>query len=411
MRVRIVARLIDLLTADRARAYAVLTMVLGLSVASYLIATTPERLTSSVDFPAFYNAGRIINEYPRGSLYERALQQTLYRDIAPVAAARTNLLFAYSPFFALFFAPLALLPYLPAFACWVLISLILFTVGLRLAWTAAALPLQHFKTGLVLSLSFLPFYSWCLLIGQTSAFGFFWLALAIYLDRKARPFASGCALALLLYKPTLLLLLLPMLVVTRRWRTLAGLGIVALILGILSLALIGTPGIPAYLDMLALFSQDKMSGQHVRFFDVDAFSFFLPVLGKYAWLAVLVLTAVITPFLIQAWRRDSKGSYALAITWTLVLNFYVVIYDATLIILAVVLTAGSLAHPHLPRGFRWLLLALFLIPWIARQSAEAYGFQPMTMALFAFGCYQIWATLNRRVTNLSVAEHTLPGPL
>jgi len=390
------ASLIDLLTPDRARVYAVLTMVLGLSVALYLFVNTPERLTSSVDFPAFYNAGRIINEHPRGSLYNRELQQALYMEIAPAAAARTNLFFVYSPFFALFFAPLALLPYLPAFACWVLISLALFTAGFRLAWTAASLPLRHFTAGFVLALSFLPFYSWCLLIGQTSAFGFFWLALAIYLDRKGRPFASGCALAMLLYKPTLLLLLVPMLAVTSRWRTLVGFCVAAAVLSLMSLAAIGFSGIPSYLDMLASFSHEKATGRHLILFDVDAFSFFLPFLGKHAWLAVLALAAVVTPFLLRAWRRDPDGSFALAITWTLVLNFYVVIYDSTLIILAVVLSAGSLARPDLPRGFRWLLLALFVIPWCARQLAEGYGFQPLTIALVAFGSYQLLTTLSQR---------------
>jgi hypothetical protein len=329
--------------------------------------------------------------------------------IAPAAAARTNLFFVYTPFFALIFAPLALLPYLPAFACWALISLALFAVGFRLAWTAASLPVRHFKTGFVLALGFLPFYSWCLLTGQTSAFGFFWLALVIYLDRKGRSFASGCALAMLLYKPTLLLLLVPMLAITKRWRTLAGFCIGAFMLGLVSLALIGPSGIPAYRDMLASFSHAKMTGQHLPFFDVDALSFFLPFLGKQAWLAVVVLAVVITPFLIQAWRRDPAGSFALAITWMLVLNFYVVIYDSTLIILAVVLTAGSLAHRHLPRGFRWLLLALFLIPWVARQSAQSYGLQPMTIALVAFGCYQLSATLSSQRGISIVAEDPVLG--
>jgi len=201
-----------------------------------------------------------------------------------------------------------------------------------------------------------------------------------------------------LYKPTLLLLLVPMLVVTKRWRTVAGFCVGVVVLGLVSLAVIGFSGIPAYLDTLAFFSRAKATGLHLIWFDVDALSFFLPLLGKHAWLAALVLAAVVIPFLLRAWRRDPEDSFALAITWTLVLNFYVVIYDSTLIILAVVLTAGSLAHPYLPRSFRWLLLALFLVPWVARQSAQNFGFQPMTIALVAFGCYQLCTILSRQRT-------------
>ena len=384
---------INVLTAERARVYAALTLVLGLSIAGYLLITTPGRLKSKADFPAFYNAGRIINEYPRGSLYKGELQQRLYREIVP--DAKTYLFFAYTPFFAIVFAPLARLPYLLAFGIWFLVSLALFIVGFKLAWSAASLASNHFATGLVLATSFLPFYSWCLLTGQTSAFGFFWLAAAVYLDGKGRSFTSGCALAMLLYKPTLLLVLLPMLALTKRWHSLVGFCVGALILGLASLAVIGFSGIPDYLDMLATFSRAKSMGSHLTQFDVDAFAFFLPLAGKYAMLAMLVVAAMVTPLLIKAWRRDPKSSFALTITWTLVLNFYVVIYDTTLIILAVVLTAGLLSS-KLPRGFRWLLLALFLIPWVSRQSAAAYGFQPMTVALAAFGCYQLWMTLRKQ---------------
>lgn len=372
-------------------------MALGVSIVLSLWIARPERLRSSVDFPAFYNAGRIINQHSGRELYNRELQQSFYREIAPEAAARTNLFFAYAPFFALLFSPLALLPYLTAFACWALISLALFTVGFRFVWTSAALPLRHFTSALVIALSFLPFYSWCLLIGQTSAFGFFWLSLAIYLDHKNQRFASGCALAVLLYKPTLLLLLIPMLAVTSRWRTLTGFGVGAVVLGMVSLAVIGLSGVPEYLDMLAFFSQAKAAGRHGLLFDVDALSFFVALLGRrYAWIAMLLLAAIVLPVLVLAWRSDSKTAFALAITWTLVLNFYVVIYDSTLIILAAVLSAGALARPHLPRGFRWLLLVLFVTPWIARQSAENFAVQPLTIAFVAFGYYQVWTTLRKR---------------
>lgn len=395
MSFQIITRINDLLTLDRARAYAVLTALLGLTVAIALLITRPDRIRNNVDFPAFYNAGRILKDYPRGELYNSELQQTLYHDIAPISAARKSLFFVYSPFFALFFLPLACLPYELAFAVWVLISIGLFTVGFRLVWTSASLPKEHFTNAFLIALSFLPFYSSCLLIGQTSAFGFFWLALAVYLDRQSRFIASGLALAMLLYKPTLLVLIVLMLFVTKRWRTLSGLGAGAFLLGAVSLAVIGFAGVPRYLQLLAFFSRAKASGLHPIVFDVDAVSFFTPLLGERAWLIVLGLGIAAAPFLIRAWRRDRRCSFATAITWSLVLNFYVVIYDATLIIVAVVLSAGALFRNRLPRGFSWLLLALFLLPWVARQSAQEFGLQPMTLALVAFGVYQLWSTMKK----------------
>ena len=390
-----ISRLIDFLTLDRARVYAVLTALLGLTVAVALLIATPERIRNNVDFPAFYNAGRIVKDYAGGELYNSELQQTLYGEIAPVTAATKSLFFVYSPFFALLFVPLAWLPYPLAFALWVLISAVLFTVGFRLVWTAAALPQEHFTNAFVIALSFLPFYSWCLLIGQTTAFGFFWLALAIYFDRQSRSVLSGLALAMLLYKPTLLLLIVPMLFVTRRWLSLMGFAAGALLLGTVSLAVIGFAGVPRYFHLLAFFSRAKASGLHPIIFDVDALSFFIPLFGQRASLIALGFAIVVAPFLVRAWQRDSWNSFAPTITWSLVLNLYVVIYDATLIILAVVLSAGKLGQDRLPRTFRWLMLALFLLPWVAKQSTVRFGLQPMTIALVAFGVYQLHLILNK----------------
>ena len=398
MRLTAIAKLIDIFTPDRTRTYALLTMMFGCLVVISSFVESPERLTGGTDFPAFYNAGRILNEYSGKSLYDRELQRRLYLEVAPNAAIRRNLFFVYTPFFALVFAPLASLPYVPAFVCWILISIGLFMVGFWLAWTAASLPTEHRLNGFVLALAFLPFLTWCLFTGQTSAFGFFWLALAIYLDRKGWLFASGCALAVLLYKPTLLILLVPMLIVTKRWRSLAGFCVTATGLGLVSLAMVGFSGLPAYLSMLASFSQDKASGKHPNWADVDAFSFFLPLVNGRVSLArglVAALGIVVMPFLLAVWMRRPERAWAHAITWTLVLNIYVLIYDATFIILAVLLSIEPLilSQRQLPLSFRWLLLALFLVPWVETNMALNYGFHPMTVVLVAFGCYQLFGTL------------------
>jgi alpha-1,2-mannosyltransferase len=401
------ASLINLLTPDRARAYALLTILAGSSLALFLFVVEPQRLRDNVDFPAFYNAGRIVNEYPQGSLYNRELQRALYLQVTPRVATRSNLFFVYTPFFALVFAPLALLPYLSAFVCWMLISLALFIAGFRLAWTAASLPVAHRATGFVIALGFLPFYFLSLLAGQTVAFGFFWLALAIYFDRKGRPFWSGCALALLLYKPPLLILLVPMLVLTKRWRTLAGFCVGGVMVGLLSLAVIGVSDIPRYFDMLAAFSHDKAIGRQPIWNYVDAYSFFLPLVGGRLSLAaglVVALVLIVIPLLFVTWRLCPERAWAHAITWTLVLNLYVPIQDSTLIILAALLSIKLPALPHsgVSTGFRWLLLALFVVPWVARQSAGSYGFQPMTVALVAFGFYQFWLNLKKEGTRLAL---------
>lgn len=400
-------RLIDLLTIERATAYAVASMIVGCFIIFYSFARAPQEISGGIDFAAFYNAGRILNEYPRGNLYNQELQHKLYLEVVPLAAPEgVNRYFAYTPFFALFFAPLALLPHSWAFVCWIVISLTLFTLGFRYAWDAASLPIAYRRAGLLIAFSFLPFYAWCLLMGQTSAFGFFFLALAIYLERK-NPFASGCSFAMLLYKPPLLILLVPMLVVTRRWSTLAGFCLGAITLGLISLAVIGPSGVRSYLEMLKTFSQIKSTGQPT-FLEVDAFSFFLRLVGKQiATLVAIAIALAVLPFLVAEWRRQPELAYGYTITWTLVLNFYALIYDSTLIILSVLLCVSLFWQSGLPRTLRWLLLFLFLVPWPEIDVTKKFHLQIMTVVLAAFGIYHL--AVVRRRNRHSLAAITVKG--
>lgn len=384
-------RAIDVLTLDRARTYALLTFVLGTFFVTSAFIAQRERLTAKVDFPAFYNAGLILNEYPRGALYDQELQQQLYKKIAPTIPEGKYLFFAYTPFFAFLFSPLALLPYTWAFICWIVISLGLFAAGFTLVWHSSGLPRSQKVSGFLIAISFLPFFAWCLLAGQTSAFGFFWLALAVYLDRTNRPFLSGMSLALLLYKPPLLLLLLPMLVITARWRSLAGFVVSGGSLAVASLAAIGFSGVPAYREMLARFSVLKVTGRVKTGQEIDAFSFFLSLMPSHHRIAIALFAAfaiLSVVLLVRAWRQRPRDAWAISIAWTPVLNFYVLLYDATLLIVSVALTVGSLLDTQgkLPRSLRWLLVALFVTPWF-ETSLASIGFQPLTVVMVAFGCY------------------------
>ena len=379
-------RLVDLLTLERATAYALVTMAIGCFVIFSEFYKAPQEISGSTDFPAFYNAGRILNEYPRGSLYDQKLQHQLYLEVAPQAA--DDRFFAYTPFFALFFSPLALLPFSAAFVFWIVISLAFFTAGFWLAWSTTDLPIEYRARSFLIALSFLPFFAWCVLEGQSSAFGFFFLALAIYLDRKS-PFASGYALAMLLYKPPLLILLVPMLIVTKRWRSLSGFAVGAFVLALISFALIGLSGLPAYLAMLKHFS--LITAQTPNWREIDGLSFFLPFFRRpIACGLLLAMAAIALPFIFKAWSRNPETAWSHAITWTMVLNFYVLLYDSTLVILAVLISVSAL-RKTLPIAYRWLLLVLFLAPWLQTDFAKSYGFRPMTIALIAFGCYQLWA--------------------
>ena len=78
------------------------------------------------------------------------------------------------------------------------------------------------KTAFLLALAFEPFLIETLVGGQISSIGFLCLRLAIYQEQHGKQFLSGLFVSLRLYKPTILVVLLPMLVFSRRGRILGG---------------------------------------------------------------------------------------------------------------------------------------------------------------------------------------------
>jgi hypothetical protein len=367
-----------------ATAIDLLTMAVGWSIALHQL-LGGWGISGKTDFPAFYVAGTIINDGE--NLYDRDLQDKRFHDLAPNAPREWKLPFAYTPFFALLFAPLAMLPYSIAWVVWALTSFVLFTVGFQFLYSVSGL--SHRWVVYLISLSFLPLSVWCLLGGQTSAFGFFWLVLAIYLDKTRKPFQGGLALSLMLYKPPLLILILPMLVITGRWKALQGFAIGGGILGTISLFVIGLSGIPSYLAMLGVFASSR--ARHPVWHSVDAYAFFLSVvhnrLAVYACFGAFAFLALV--FLVDSWRKN-KTDWTTAITWTMVINIYVLLYDLSFILIPLILSARLM----LQRCRKITIISyavLFLLPWVSTTVANDIGFQPLTLAIIAFGALQLWA--------------------
>jgi hypothetical protein len=99
------------------------------------------------DFPAFYVAGKIINEYGTARLYDRDWQAQLYLNLFPFEESNVRLPYLNAPFFVLPFPLLAKLPYAWAYLIWFLVSLRFvcgrFQAALAVAGGLAAGSLSH----------------------------------------------------------------------------------------------------------------------------------------------------------------------------------------------------------------------------------------------------------------------------
>lgn len=359
------------------------------------------------DFTAFYNAGRIYHEQTPAQVYVSAVQDTSYRQNFPTAPPGTHLPYAHAPFLTLLFALLALLPYPVAFGVWLLLSLGFYLAGFYLLWqTLDGLPRQHGRLALLLALSFSPFLTEAWMGGQTSTLGFFLLALVVYLERRGWPVLSGVVLAFCAFKPSLLFLIGPMLLVTRRWQTLVGFAANGLCLGLISWLTFGTVGLQNYLTMLQFFRRavtDVQSGLRIwKYIDINAFWRLLLADYPYAHSLLTGLTlAVALAGLLWLWwhtrpqaQEAQTALWGLTITATVVINLYNGVYEATLVVLGVMIVChgcyrvSTSGAATLPAGLRILLVWLYLIPWLSQPIARTTNLQLLTVVLLALVVYQ-----------------------
>lgn len=377
------------------------------------------------DFQQFYVAGVIFNSQGPGRIYDRDLQRRLYHGLFPDTAPDTELPYVHAPFFILPLPLLSKLSYPWAYFIWLLISLGLYISGFHLLWRGlAAMPESFYLMSLLLALSFMPFLVECLAGGQTSAFGFFCFALAISCERRGRQILSGAALALCSYKPTLLALTVPMLVITRRFSALTGFVIGALTLAAVSLLLVGWQGCAGYVNSL-FFIGDHSTGaasglRQWKYVDVN--SFFRLLLGNHLylrWFFVSVVCLLVLPLLVRFWFRASRESdsgqsliWASVLIWTLVLNVYVGIYEATLIVLSVLLTVHVLYRKSKELQFelspvhKLIMFLLYLTPWVTQPIARLTGVQLYTLVLAMFGGYQLICSFSPQNTKKYFADQS-----
>ena len=355
------------------------------------------------DFGAFYVAGQIFNNYEPARIYDGALHRQLYKENFPDAPLDEELSYANAPFFIVPFIFLSRLPYAWAYLLWLVISVALYVAGFSILWRAQRTLSQEFwLTGLLLALSFWPFLVECLAGGQTSAVGFFWLALAIACEPRSK-FWSGAALAVCAYKPTLLFLIVPMLLVTGRWLNFVGLLAGNVVLALVSLFLVGLQGCINFINRL-LFYSSAATGTEVglrswKYVDVNAFMrLLLPEHTHLRWVITAVLVALVAPFIVVSWRRLRRESqrrllWALTVTWTPVLNMYMGIYDSTILVLAALLLTAEFYKParipSLPFAYKCLLLLLYLSPLFTQSIALLTRVQVYTLGVAAFGVYQL----------------------
>ena len=188
------------------------------------------------DFWAHWSVGRIANNYGYAHIYDLStLAKYQYKtNVADVVPA------PYPALFILPFQIFALFP--PILGVWAWRAINLFALIAYLAFLLRKFNLGKFDfyilAAIVLTLPVLINFIWA----QVNVFAMIGIGEFIRLGKKGNLFASGAALGLSLIKPQLLILLGPMLLLTRNWKALTGLLASGLGIGLGSILLTGING-------------------------------------------------------------------------------------------------------------------------------------------------------------------------
>ena len=356
------------------------------------------------DFPMFYIAGQTVLAGQSEQLYNDGAQQRRLHELFPQLAPQYSLPFRYPPLVAWLMAPLAMLPYPVAYA--------LFAITMFLLWWGAAWLLSRdlgetdtdLKTAAMWLMLACPIGWEAIIGGQASPLALAICAGAWYLLRRQHPVWAGAILALALYKPNVLALfaLGCLLSKSRVW---LGAVIMAVLLGLLSIAAVGAAGIVEYLQYGSRLALETWQ-QETPIWKVQGLGAWVSIIapGRERFILLVVGLAMAA---VISWKWRGHGELhaaARAAAALLVLNFlcnpYVPIYDVLILMAAAAIGAQSLGERQLLRAVadRRIQFALVLgmaAPHLSQALAKSSGWQVFPLGVAAVAVFAIIAGANR----------------
>jgi hypothetical protein len=362
------------------------------------------------DFASFYIAGQILNSPETEKLYDLPLQDQLYHELLPEASEDETLSFPYAPFLAVLVRPLALAPYEVAFGAWLVINLACYILGFLLLWRSNPDLTEHsIRTPLLVAVSFTPFLLEGWIGGQSVGLIMLILGFSIYLHSKGRHWEGGVILSLCLFKPTLLVLVVPMLLSSGKLKMFAGYLMGAFALLGVSWAAVGMEGLRGYVNLLRTYAAAKVSAPNAfrteKYVDLTSFARLLSLPESVMTIGVGLVSLAIFFLLCRAWwgarrldMRSFRTTWACSLIWTPLLAPQCAIYDSALAVAAFVLIASvhPLATPtrdtDSKSGYTMWATLTYCSAFLTVITAFGLGFQLLTIVLFGAGLWMLRVT-------------------
>ena len=328
-------------------------------------------LDNKADWLAFYAAGKFLLDGRIHQIYDPQVIQAWQAPIIGDFVIR----FLYAPAFSILYLPLALLPLQAARYFWLLIGIGAGVLAARFCtrWSALSFPVS------VLSLlAFAPF-AYSLAVGQMSPITLLLFVLIAGLEWQERGgYLPGVLAGLALFKPQLLIPLVIFWLFRRRWRSLSGLVVMAVVVAFVSF-LVSPHGslefLRTSLEFFNLSVAASESGANASFFAISP------------WIGVLVAIGVLV-VLFFTWQRGSNR-YSHAMLWLtpVLVSPYIVTYDLLLLFLPATFLVPLLEKDRLLQGG---ILLLYLTPFLA---IPLFTIRPVVWVAFLLFLICAWRVL------------------
>jgi len=200
-----------------------------------------------VDFSAFYTAGKMVQLGEGRRLYDLAAQSEVQKEFSHAAVLRNRALpYMRLPFEAAVFVPFVRLAYQRAYLVWAAVNLVLLGAAAVLVRRRIA-ELRGIQ-GWVYYAAYFAFWplAYGLALGQDLGLVVLLFAVVTVCLVAGREFPAGCVLGLGLIKFPLVLPLVFVLLLKRRFRALAGFAVIGVALAGASALMVGLRGLAEY---------------------------------------------------------------------------------------------------------------------------------------------------------------------
>ena len=321
------------------------------------------------DFVLYYSAAKILNDGNGAQLFDLEVQRNYqagfgsgYRD--------WDLPFNHPPYELLPLLPLAKFSFPVAHVLWTVISICLLAIALlRLS---PFLETSHRGLFVLMVLAFFPSIT-ALKMGQDSVITTLLLTETFVSLKHKRHAIAGGLLALGLYKPQFVLPLLGIFFLHGRWASIVGFVSGGLLLGAISLAMVGPDGLMG----LATLWLPMINRGHVVWPELMTnlrgliyMVLHLAGLTEATNVLTLVFSAVTYVTALQLWPRSAEEKdelfdlrFAAAVVMTALVSFHSYSYDGTLLVIPLVIMLNQILKAPGPYPVRHRIFLALMIAW------------------------------------------------